>query len=632
MSIKSRVANFIDPQSDRIKELTSMYLRDNARGASDPSSLFSLRDNTARDLPQMVADPIIGSALAVVMETAFQPSSDNALFKITSDYSKVADELDAFHEEVNMDETVLTVAYNLMVHGNLPIRHFYDKNMRYERYEYVPSYRDVTPIVLANRTVGYQVNGEFHDSYEYSYGQHLYFKDLGGLGRRRGSKSPTDDKFEVTNGFTYAPSYLSGAVRPWRSIKVVEDALLLQRMDLSTYMRIISVNVGDQVFSKNAIRLLNFYREIFKKVRRVSFNGDGMSATSFGNEFEVIIPSTGKQNIDVKDIGGQVDIRALRDLEILYKKLFSSLRLAPSMIGFSEQVPSSLGESGAVQRWDERFARLVKAVRMSTTKLCKEIDTFYLRSRGYDISPKDFNYVYVAASTVEDEERRNALLSNVKALSEIISTLDSSKIKFNRDYLVKEYFSQALSATSVDTEKLFGDEHVPKKITSDRSLVRDRVIKDCEFLVSAKFLSEEEAAILKQASVPSLSGLQSITSAAKSKDVLSYEKYLALGDILSAGCEVDLSSRFRSHPVDRGRFRKQSKSAIIEPVADIVVDTAIHSADNLSSGTIAEIGDLYLVDGGYHLTGQDLYNYLYMLDQGVKGIPVKRVWKEDKDA
>lgn len=633
MSTRDRIKNFLAPQSEYEQTLLKLYSENGQMGGPgvDRGSVFAQKNNILREIPVMVTDPIIASSLALIMETAFQPTDDSELFRVSSDHPAVVEELEAFHRDMNMDESLLTIAYNILIYGNLPIRHHYSKEYQYERFEFVPDFRRVVPIVLANRVLGYNVDGEFAFPYEYTYGQHLYFKDLGGpasSSRQRNAIRRNDGEQKIENGFILAPSYLSPAVRPWRSIKIVEDALLLQRMDLSTYMRIIGVKVGDNVFTKNAIRLLNFYRQVFKKVRRVSYDGDGMSSTSFGNEYEVVLPITDSQSLDVKDIGGQVDIRALRDLDILYKKMFSALRIQPSMIGFSEDVPSSLGESGAVQRWDERFGRLVKAIRLSTVKVMKEIDTFFLRSRGYDVSERDFHYTFVATSTVEDEERRASFTENVKALTETIAALESSKVQFNRNYLVKEYFAKAFSATAIDTEKLFGQEPVMKIVSSGESFI-DVDDKTIALYGAVKLLNEEQLAVIRSDRSGSHSDRK--IQGMPLQPILSYRRFLSLGDSISSGYEVDLSEEVQviADMESRKANFSSTPNVPVPPLARVFSDTSKLSADMLASGRIAEIEDLYLVDGGYYLVGKDLINYLFMLDRGLNSIPAKRVWKED---
>lgn len=1025
MGVYDRVRNFVARRSAEDQKLIEEYIKESSlnRSASNYGDIFSRRNRVYTEIPLMLQDPIISSAVAIVMESAFQPSEDNTVFKVRSPYQVIVEELNAFHDKYNHDETLLTTAFNVLVYGNVPIKMEYSPSMQFERVRFIPDFTRVTPIVVSNRTLGYLFDGKFYDAYEFVYAQHLYYKDLGGPNARQSlgfyrSEDLGESEKKLENEFVLAPSYLSPAVKPWRNIKIIEDALILQRLDVSNYMRIIGVNVGDNVYSKNAIKLLNFYRQILKKVRRVSFDGDGMSSSSLGNEFEVIIPTTSSQSLDIKEIGGQQDVRALRDLDIMYKKLFSALKIQASFIGFclrgstpismldgtevpigdmykdpasyvgkqvytcspegavtfakikqvmmnrpstsfvrvhldsgsyfdvtpdhpcqardglyipagnlqpgqslmplyrdviakgyerfkdnntekylfthivstgrpkgwvshhidknkrnndisnleamsksehsrlhlsegrrvnigfqaklreayrqarelrrittgspctdkelaahrktiklaisrmveirsdktsprakawnasiaarktpwlsgesnvmsnpairerqregvlrsfengrtmwrqmpewkelastsatksnlgqwgagpylecdctecgevfvkhykvrkdgvyntqglccprcsriirkrarrkgegllarqdfnhkvayvevldvvedaydieidspnhnfaltagvfvhnSEDAPSSLGESGATQRWDERFGRLVKALRMSVTNSMKQIDVNYLRSKGFDVTESDFTYSYQAASTVEDAERRDTMKTYISAISEIVTALDSLNQAYNKDYVVKELFASALSSTSVDVDKLFTVELKPKKVESSGPslLPADRIPIYSEFQ-RLGIISEAELA-----EAGSTSGNRLITSAASDIPILSYRQYLALGDLLASGKQVNLGGEVRLRTISESSMKCVDRDTVI-PISDVLFSSElVHTADNLASGASVVIDNLYLVDGGHYLHSADLYNYLYIKDQGSRSIRVRKVWKE----
>jgi len=632
MGAYDRVRNFIAKRSHDEENMAAEYIRHatDARSPTGYGSIFSNKNNVYREIPQMLQDPIIASCVAVVMETAFQPTSDDAVVRVTSPYKKIADELEGFHSEYSMDSAILTTGFNTLVYGNVPVKVEFDTAMRFKRYRFMPNFTEVIPVVISNRTLGFMYNGEFFDPFEFVYAQHLYYRDLGGIAKkttRTHADGSSEDKLE--NEFIIAPSYLSPAVRPWRNIKIIEDALLLQRLDVSNYMRIIGVKVGDKVFSKNSVRLLNFYRQLFKKVRRVSYDGDAMSSSSFGNDFEVVVPYTDSQSLEVKDIGGAVDVRSLRDLDVQYKRLFSALRTQPSYIGFTETEESnSLGGDATTNRRDERFARLVKALRMSATQAMKRLDVVYLRSKGYDVTEKDFDFVYLAASTVEDEERRNTFKSYVTSIAETVDALNTTGIAFNKPYLVKELFANALASTSVDVEKLFDTEGV----VTEKSPIKSSLLKTDQAKVRSEYvrlgvLSEEEVSKAR-------GGKKRITSSgvevSEDLPILSYQKYLALGDILASGRTVDLSTVVYlpdSEVFAKGDFIKDAKDLVVPPNLKVYTDLVEAKADNLTSGTIAPIDNLYFYEDGYYMTGQDLYNYLYMLDQSVRGIPVKQSWR-----
>jgi len=413
-----------------------------------------------REVPAMLRDPVIQSCLGLLMETAFQMNDKNEVFWVISPYDVIKKELDKFHEEVNMQQQSITMGFNLLDWGNLPYKHFFNKEGEFVNFTPIPDFTRVVPIVISGKTLGFLVGGEFCYPYEYTYAQLEYYKNLGGIYKSNfvqfAGKVDDSDIFgaDFQNEFIVAPSYLSTAAKPWKNINIIEDALLLNRMDQSNYYRIFSVLVGGSVHSKSAIRTLNYYRNLFKKVRRVSYGASGMSAAGNSQEFELVIPKNDKQGLDVTNVGGEVDVKAIKDLETQYNKLFAALKVQPSQIGFGEEQSNAVGDTNG-QSYDRRFARTCKMLVYSVQKAVKNFDYLYLRSRGYDVKMDDWKYGTVSLSVLEDQDRADTLktaIENLKAVGEVFTSLQQTE--YNKNYLIESILGPALSATGVDVKEV----------------------------------------------------------------------------------------------------------------------------------------------------------------------------------
>jgi hypothetical protein len=404
-TLVERARNFLSPEIDFIKTMDDDYENVAKQMVQrNYDHLFTQTFNYVRDIPLMLLDPIIASCVELVMESAFQADQDMRILKVATPYPKIKEELEEFHRTRKMGDYALVIGYNQTLYGNLPIRLNYDETYELKYFTLVPDFRSIIPLVIGNITLGYQVGTTYHFPYEFVYGQLLYFRDLGGSNAL--FRFQAKDSEKRINEFVFSPSYLSKAVRPWRSIKIINDSLLLQRMDQAHYMRLIKVGVGSGVFSKSAVKILSFYRNLFKKTRRLSIDPtSSLTSPAMGGEFELVLPETDTQKVTVDEIGGNVEVRALRDLELKYKELFASLKVRPSMIGFDENEPSALGDS-PVNMWDERFGKTVKTVQYSTARTIKQLDVLYLRSKGYDVSEDDFQIRFSSPSNVDDEKKR----------------------------------------------------------------------------------------------------------------------------------------------------------------------------------------------------------------------------------
>lgn len=456
VTIPQKVKHFLQPEDDRelFKEVEEY---NHYANYSLDTPMFG-RDilNSLKDVTSMLEDPICSSALKCVMQTAFQTNNEDELFKIVTPSTLIENELNEFHEKINANNILLVDGYNCLLWGQLPWKHIYNEDGILERVVAIPDFTSITPIVISGRTIGFlDENDDFVPSYMYTYSQLEYYKNLGGNTQSRYMNVGTGDNTDISlrNEFTYANSYLGAASKPWRNVNIIEDGLLLNRMDQSNYYRIISVNVGAQVYSKSAIQVLNYYRNLFKKVRRVNYDSNGMSSRGNGQNFEVILPKTQNQGVEIQNVGGDMDIKALKDLDTQYQKLFAALQIQPSMIGFSDDTPSSLGDSAALT-WDKRFAKVCKTVSYAAYSALRNIDYLHLRSLGYNVDPRDWKYATVSQTLQDDADKGETLKLAIENLNQISDSFQKMELEYNKDYLVKSVLGDALGNYGIDPEKL----------------------------------------------------------------------------------------------------------------------------------------------------------------------------------
>lgn len=464
-SLPDKVKNFLVPKED--KDLIELVVENdgtslaqyNLSSATEYQSRSVLA--SLKDVPSMLTDPVCSAALNCVMQTAFQTDDKNNVFHIVTASKSIESELDKFHKDIDAQKLILTIAYNILAWGQLPLQHRYNKDGVLERVIPIPDFTSVTPIVISGKTIGFMKDNEFHPSYEYTYAQTAYYKNLGGNLSNSFITLATKntDEEEFRNEFCYANSYLGTASKAWRNIQIIEDALLLNRMDQSNYYRLICVNVGGQVYSKSAIQVLNFYRNLFKKVRRVSYDSSGMSSKGNGQEFEVVIPQSTNQSVDIKNVGGEVDVKALADLDKQYQRLFAALQIQPSQIGFSDDVASSLGDSAELIK-DRRFAKVCKTISFSAFDALRNIDTLHLRSLGYNVDGSEWSYGTVSSTIQEDQEKGETLKTAIENIGAIAEKLNAIQAEYDKNYLIKNVLGGALSSYGIDVEQLLSKDDV----------------------------------------------------------------------------------------------------------------------------------------------------------------------------
>ena len=630
-TIPDKIKHFLWPEKD--EELFKQVEEYNHYASYSLEGSISSRSilNGLKDVPNMLDDPICSSAVKCVMQTAFQSNTEDELFNLVTPSTLIEKELDQFHQDIGAKNFLLTTGYNNLLWGQLPWKHIYNDDGILERVLPIPDFTAITPIIISGKIIGFlDEDNEFVPSYMYTYSQLEYYKNLGGNSNNRymtigGSAGSNGNEITFQNEFTYADSYLSSASKPWRNVNIIEDGLLLNRMDQSNYYRIISVNVGGQVYSKSAIQVLNYYRNLFKKVRRVSYDSNGMSSRGTGQNFEVIVPQTTNQGVSIQNVGGDIDVKALKDLDTQYQKLFAALQIQPSMIGFSSDTPSSLGDSAALT-WDKRFAKVCKTVSYSAYNALRNIDYLHLRSLGYNINPDDWKYATVSQTLQDDQEKGETLKVAIENLNQISDSFAKVDTQYNKDYLIKSILGDALGNYGVDVEKLL---EKPEDVgAEDKELIATSLkIKDKKEYFE-KSIIEEDAHIMEMAGIFDKTTAKEIVSAF-SNNTLSLKEQVtpvALKEVYSS-----FAVR-RDNPVDLKNFVKfekltseQIREKFSNPKKVIKSDSVafkfpIHCsseieilAGDLDLGSVGCIDNLYIDENGEQYVGtkNDLCKYLY---------------------
>jgi len=259
----------------------------------------------------------------------------------------------------------------------------------------------------------------------------------------------------VRNTFAPGISVLEGARRVWRTMRVLEDAIVVARMENAPNRKLFLLKVGGKTAGnkKDLTELLNRYKSILEDRRQFSpTSGLDTSPEKFGYSNDVYVPLVGDlQAFEVRDLGQGRDVAHIVDLDFFKNKLFAALKVPQSVLGFTDSLPSSLGQSALV-RLEIRYARLVKRIKRSYIAFLQQLCMVHCYSLGLHISESDFSIQSMEVSTAEEEERNNAL-EKLTTTMEALIRFASSLGNVNKDYLTHYIFKSFLRLPDFDVEK-----------------------------------------------------------------------------------------------------------------------------------------------------------------------------------
>ena len=246
-------------------------------------------------------------------------------------------------------------------------------------------------------------------------------------------------------------SYLENSRIAWQVLSALEDILLLTRMTRSILYRIFSVEVG-QKGNKETKQILDALKSRIKidetvNVRDKLYNSE-LKQVPLGDS--IFIPTrNGIGVIDVKVVGGDVNLRDAIDLDYFKDKLFAGLKIPKSFLGSEQDLPGGLGNT-SLTRMDIRYGRTVKRLQSILAEGLKDLCDLYLKmtrpENVYQELPA-FKVVFTSINTSEDAERIESKQVQMETLDKVLETLKNMGIDLSsgmyeetRNSLIKEWF------------------------------------------------------------------------------------------------------------------------------------------------------------------------------------------------
>lgn len=257
-------------------------------------------------------------------------------------------------------------------------------------------------------------------------------------------------------------SYLDKSIVAWQVLSALEDILLLTRMTRSTLYRIFSVEVGNkgdlatkQILQelKNKIKMdetINVKDKIYNTELRQIPLGDS-----------IFIPTrNGIGNIDVKVVGGDINLKDAIDLDYFKDKLFASLGIPKAFLGFSEENGGGLINT-SLTRMDIRYARTIKGIQSIAAEGLKDLCLKYLsftRPESVFRELPDFKVVFTSINTEEDSQRCETKQTQIDTLNKTLEAFEALGIDVAttpslREELIKEWLGSNYLEIVKEAEK-----------------------------------------------------------------------------------------------------------------------------------------------------------------------------------
>ena len=212
----------------------------------------------------------------------------------------------------------------------------------------------------------------------------------------------TDYTYNVKRG----ESLLSNIYKIWRNLNLLEASVLLNRVTKSSIVRLINVEVGDMPKEQVNNTLIRVKQLIEQKTSLDNNNAMGEYTDPGPIVNNVYVPAhEGKGTITTSEIGGDIDVKGLADLDYYINKLYGALGVPKQ---YFCQTDDSTGFNGgtSLSIISSRYAKSVKRIQNTLIQMITDAINLMLLDKGLDSYINKFTIHMLTPSTQEEIDRQ----------------------------------------------------------------------------------------------------------------------------------------------------------------------------------------------------------------------------------
>jgi len=258
-----------------------------------------------------------------------------------------------------------------------------------------------------------------------------------------------DEDKTFTYGVKRGQSLLYSTYKVWRQLQLLENSVLLNRVTQSSIVRVIGVEVGDMPKESVQPHLMNIKQLIEQKA---AFDV-GNSMNEYTNPGPIInnvyIPTRNNQGVlTTQQIGGDVNVGDLVDLEYYQDKFFGNLRVPKQYFGVTGD---SAGFDGgaSLSIISSRYAKMIKRIQNTMIQALTDIINLILIDTGNEAYINKFQLRMQAPTTQEEVDRRDNLSNKVGLIRDIMDVLGDVENTATKLKILKSMLSNTLNDTEV---------------------------------------------------------------------------------------------------------------------------------------------------------------------------------------
>ena len=341
-----------------------------------------------KDYEEMDEYPEIGAAFDIYADDSTQRGLRGERWAVKSDNDMVVDEVETFFDTIRLDKLLWDIIRNTVKYGDCFTELILDVNKPQE---------GVKKIKILNPNWILRVENEFgylkKFLQEIPNMESLQYAEVGQSNVNRPVKYIELDKNQIVHFrlhtsdpifYPYGKSIAALCHRVFRSLKMMEDAMMIYRLSRAPERRIFYVDTGNLPTSK-AEMFIERLKQKFKKEK--FYNSPKGTVDSRYNPMSMdedfFVPTKNGRGTKIETLPGATNLGEIEDVRYYRDKLLAGLKIPKDYIVEKEQSPE---RKANLSQLDVKFARTIQRVQIDIETGLENMAKRHLQLRGFPAS------------------------------------------------------------------------------------------------------------------------------------------------------------------------------------------------------------------------------------------------------
>ena len=284
----------------------------------------------------------------------------------------------------------------------------------------------------------------------------------------------TKDNNQVEFKIRQGRSILEDVYKAYQDLKLMKDSLLLNRINRSSRVRVLQVEVGDVPKNEKALMLKRLKDKIEQKDLMDKVAGSFSSQAAPGPADNIIYSTTtdGKGAITMNDLGENLNVSAIADIEPFENEFYGKVRVSKAILGANME-GSGLSNGGTLSAQDSIFARYIKRIQTAYTAGIETLINIFIMNKlckngNIELQNKyigKFKIKMTSPSTVQDKDRDESFKQKIDSIQQLINIISSENIvkpKTKKDiikYLITNMLNKQEISDLIGKDDSFDDKN-----------------------------------------------------------------------------------------------------------------------------------------------------------------------------